>query len=171
MYVDVDPIVLVHARALLADSPRTIVIEGDIREPGRILDHPDLRSHVDFTRPLAVIMAAILHFVGDEADPAGIVRAFTDVLAPGSALVVSHVVVDGDDTVSAATRTGAQRYAETTAPLTLRTRDQVAAWFEGFRLVPPGLVDADAWRRNGTSKTTAPIVAGVGVRTGGELDD
>jgi SAM-dependent methyltransferase len=143
VYVDNDPIVLVHARALLADNDRTIVVEGDIREPGVILAHPDLRAHLDFTRPVAVIMAAILHFVGDEQDPAGIVRTFAQEMAPASALVISHVVEDGD-AVGAATRKGAAIYTETTAPFILRTREQVAAWFEGFRLVPPGLVDADA---------------------------
>lgn len=162
VYVDSDPVVLVHARALLADNDRTIVVEGDIRDPEAILTHPDLRAHVDFTRPAAVIMAAILHFVAPEEDPAGIVRTFAEVMAPGSALVISHVVDDGD-AVGAATRKGAALYAEATAPFVLRTREQVAAWFEGFRLVPPGLVDADAWRRAGTGKTTAPIVAGVGV--------
>jgi trans-aconitate methyltransferase len=167
VYVDNDPIVLAHARALLADSPRTIVIEGDIREPDKILGHADVQAHLDFTRPAAVVMCAILHFVGDHESPAGIVRAFRDVMAPGSALVVSHVVDDGDDdgddAMSTATRKGAAIYSETTAPFTLRTREEVATWFEGFSLVPPGLVDADNWRRSGTGKTTAPIVAGVGV--------
>jgi O-methyltransferase involved in polyketide biosynthesis len=169
VYVDNDPVVLVHARALLADSPRTIVVEGDLREPDKILADADVRAHLDFTRPVAVVMCAILHFI--EQDPAGIVRAFTGAMVPGSALLVSHVVDDGDDAVSAATRKGAAIYAETTAPFVLRTREQVVAWFEGFTLVPPGLVDADAWRRAGSGKTTAPIVAGVGIldgRTDGE---
>ena len=74
VYVDVDPIVLVHARALLADSPRTIVVEGDIREPEKILGHADVRAHLDFSRPVAVVMCAILHFVDDHEDPRGIVR-------------------------------------------------------------------------------------------------
>jgi O-methyltransferase involved in polyketide biosynthesis len=161
VYVDVDPIVLVHARALLTDSPRTIVVEGDLREPDKILAHPDVRAHLDFAKPVAVVMCAILHFI--EQDPAGIVRTFADVMVPGSALLVSHVVDDGDGAVSAATRKGAEIYSETTAPFVLRSRDQVGAWFAGFRLVEPGLVDADLWRRTGSGKTTAPIVAGVGI--------
>lgn len=160
-----DPVVLVHARALLAGD-RAIVIEGDIREPEAILAHPDLRAHLDLTHPVAVIMAAILHFIGDEEDPAGIVRTFTDAMAPGSALVISHGVDDGDGPVSAATREAAAIYAQATGPVTLRTREQVAAWFDGFRLVPPGLVDADTWRRTGTGTTTAPIAAGVGILAG-----
>jgi hypothetical protein len=165
-YVDCDPIVLVHARALLAGSG-TIVVEGDVREPGKILADPDLRAHLDFARPVALVMCAILHFVADHEDPAAIVAGFRDVMAPGSALVITHVVDDGDNTASAATRAAADIYAETTAPFALRSREQVAAWFAGFRLVEPGLVDADLWRRNGNGngngKTTAPIVAGVGL--------
>jgi hypothetical protein len=163
VYVDVDPIVFVHARALLTDSPRTIVIEGDIRRPDAVLAHPDVRAHLDFSRPVAVIMYAILHFVGDHEAPAGIVGAFREVMVPGSALVVSHVVDDGDDAVSAATRRGAVIYSQSTTPFTPRSREQVATWFEGLRLVEPGLVDADAWRRVGNGTTTAPIVAGVGI--------
>jgi hypothetical protein len=165
-YVDCDPIVLVHARALLADTLRTIVVDGDVREPGKILNHPDVRTHLDFTRPVAVLMCAILHFVGDHDDPAAIVAAFRGVMAPGSAIVITHVVDDGDDTVSAATREAADIYSETTAPFAVRSREQVAAWFTGFRLAPPGLVDADLWRRAGNGKTTAPIVAGVGLLSG-----
>jgi hypothetical protein len=166
VYVDCDSIVLVHARALLADSPRTIVVEGDVREPKAILGHADVRAHLDFARPVGVVMCAVLHFVAPDEDPAGIVRTFADVMAPGSALVVSHVVDDGDDAVSAATREGAAIYSQSTGPFVPRRREQVAAWFDGFTLVPPGLVDADAWRRTGNAKTTAPIVAGVGILDG-----
>jgi SAM-dependent methyltransferase len=160
-YVDNDPVVLVHARALLAGSPRTIVVEGDIREPEAILEARELREHIDFTRPVGVVMAAILHFVAE--DPARIVAAFREVMAPGSALVITHVVDGGDSVVNAATRKAAQIYSETTAPFMVRTRKQVATWFGGLTLAPPGLVDADSWRRTGNGRTTAPIVAGVGL--------
>jgi hypothetical protein len=163
VYVDNDPVVLVHGRALLADNRRTIVVEGDIREPEEILAARQLRGLIDVEQPIAVLCAAILHFVPEAADPAGIVRAFADVMAPGSALVISHVVDDGDGERAAATRESAAIYSETTAPFVVRSRAQVAAWFDGFRLVPPGLVDADQWQRAGNGKITAPIVAGVGV--------
>lgn len=73
---------------------------------------------------------------------------------------------DGDDAVSAATRRAADIYSQTTAAFVVRSRDQVASWFDGFRLVEPGLVDADAWRQTGNGKTAAPIVAGVGLLDG-----
>jgi O-methyltransferase involved in polyketide biosynthesis len=160
-YVDNDPIVLAHARALLADRSRTIVVEGDVREPERILADPELRAHIDFARPVVVVMAAILHFITPEEDPARIVGAFRDRMAPGSALVITHVV-DGETGADAATRKAAAFYSESTAAFIPRSREEVARLFEGFALVPPGLVDADAWRRKGNGRTTAPIVAGVG---------
>jgi len=84
-------------------------------------------------------------------------------MAPGSALVVTQVVDDGDSERHAATRAGAHIYHQTTAPFVSRTREAIAQWFSGFRPVPPGLVDADAWRLTGNGKRTAPIVAGVGI--------
>jgi hypothetical protein len=111
---------------------------------------------------VAVVAAAILHLITPEEDPARIVRAFRDVMVPGSALVVSHVV-DGETGVDAATRKAAQFYSESTAAFIPRSREDVARLFEGFTLVPPGLVEVDAWRRKGNGRTTAPIVAGVGL--------
>jgi hypothetical protein len=84
------------ARALLADSPRTIAIEGDAREPESILANPQLRSHIDFSQPVAVLFAALLHFVTDSEGPARIVSAFREAMVPGSGLVITHVVAGGD---------------------------------------------------------------------------
>lgn len=165
VYIDNDPIVLVHARALLAGD-RTMVVDGDVRDPGGILADEAVQELIDFDRPVAVVLAAILHYV--QEDPARIVRAFRDVMVPGSALVISHVV-DGDDpAVSAATREGARIYSETIAPFVVRSRQQVASWFEGFELVEPGLVNADAWRRTGNGRVSAPVVAGVGLLSGSQ---
>jgi hypothetical protein len=169
VYVDFDPVVLVHARALLVDSARTIVVEGDVRDPGKLLADPDLCAHIDFRRPVAVILAAIMHFVPDELDPAGIIRTFREVMAPGSALVVTHAV-EGRDDGGAGVREGARIYTDTAAPIVIRSPAQVAAWFEGFRLVPPGVVHADAWGRTGSGKVTAPVVAGVGLIDGPGID-
>lgn len=165
VYVDHDPIVLVHARALLADS-RTIVVEGDIRKPEQILADKDLRQHLDLSRPVGLICAAILHFVPDEDDPWGIVQTLRDQLAPGSHLVVSHVTHSEDQRQDAGTRAAAELYAETTAPFVVRGREDIARFFEGFALVEPGLVAADEWRRRGSRTTTGPVLAGVGVLGG-----
>jgi trans-aconitate methyltransferase len=162
VYVDNDPIVLVHARALLADQ-RTIVVEGDIREPEKILGDKQLREHVDLDRPVGLICAAILHFVRDEEDPWGIVRTFRGQLAPGSFLAVSHVTHGEDERQDVGTLAGAELYAETTAPFVVRSRAEIGRFFEGFALVEPGLVAADEWRRRTTRATRGPVLAGVGV--------
>lgn len=163
-YVDHDPIVLVHARALLADPSRTIVVEGDIRRPEEILANEELREHIDFDRPVGLILAAILHFLSDEDDPWGIVQTFRDQLAPGSHLVLSHVTHGEDQHQDAGTQAGAKLYAETTAPFAVRSREGIERFFEGFALVEPGLVVADEWRRRATGRTRGPVLAGVGVR-------
>lgn len=115
VYVDQDPIVLVHARALLEDR-RTIVVEGDVREPEQILTDRKLRGLIDLDQPVAVLAAALLHFVTDAEDPARIVRTFRAAMAPESALVITHVVDDGDGERDAATRESAAIYSETTTP-------------------------------------------------------
>jgi hypothetical protein len=163
VYVDNDPIVLVHARALLADRSRSIVVEGDIRQPEQLLADAQLQAHINFQQPVAVLCVAILHFITDEEGPRRIVRTFRDVMAPGSYLAVSHVTQGQDDEQDAATRAGAQIYAETTAPLAVRTHAQIAQLFEGFDLIQPGLVGADEWRRRGNGRATPPILAGVGI--------
>jgi hypothetical protein len=166
VYVDRDPMVLVHARALLADSGRAVVVEGDVRDPAGILGDPHVRRHLDHARPVAVVMAAILHFITPQEDPARIVRTFREAMAPGSALAVTHVVDDGQTETDAATRQAAQVYSQSTVAFIPRSREDVARLFEGFTLVPPGLVEADTWRRRGDGRTTAPIVAGVGLLEG-----
>jgi SAM-dependent methyltransferase len=123
-YIDNDPIVLVHARALLADNARTIVADDDVRDPGGILADKAVQGLIDFDRPFAVVLAAILHFV--QEDPAPIVRTFRDAMAPGNAIVITHVVDDGD-AVSAATRRAADLYSQTTAAFVVRSGEQVAS--------------------------------------------
>lgn len=163
VYVDNDAVVLVHARALLAVNDRTIVVEGDVRDPGAILASPEVRGHLDFSRPVAVVMVAVLHFVTDAEDPNRIVAAFREVMAPGSGLVVTHLVQDADSEREAATRRGARIYSESATPIMVRTREQVAAWLEGLTLVAPGLVNVDQWRRTGRRAASAPMAGAVGL--------
>jgi hypothetical protein len=95
VYVDHDPVVHTHANALLTNnSPTTVAVIGDLREPEAILDHPEVRRLLDFTRPIAVLLVAVLHFIRDAEDPAGIVTRLRDAMAPGSYLVVSHATGD-----------------------------------------------------------------------------
>ena len=94
VYVDNDPIVHVHANALLTGSGATGIVLADLRDPAAILAHPALRELIDFTRPVALLLVAILHFIKDEEDPAGIVATLRDSLLAGSYLALSHGTLD-----------------------------------------------------------------------------
>jgi hypothetical protein len=141
VYVDNDPLVTVHGRALLADEARTRVFEGDLRDPKAILTHPDVAALIDFDRPVGLLMVAVLHFFPDAYDPAGVIATLTENLAPGSHLVISHA---GSDLMSDDPE-GMQIY-QTASEGALRDREQITAFFEGFDLVDPGLVRVPQWR-------------------------
>ncbi|GII60561.1 hypothetical protein Skr01_06460 [Sphaerisporangium krabiense] len=143
VYVDNDPIVLVHARALLADSPRTCVVEGDLRHPKAILDDPRVRGHLDLDRPFAVILCAIVHFVDDDDEAASIVSYLRGSLPPGGGLVLSHGykgVVNADAVARAR-----EIYTRTRGTLRLRDRETIDAYFTGLDMVAPGLTHLREW--------------------------
>ena len=161
VYVDNDPVVHVHANALLA-KPATAAVLADLREPERIMRHPKTRELLDFSRPVGVLLVAVLHFIEDEDDPAGIVACFREVIAPGSFLVFSHAT--GDFRPDVAGKVMAV-YKRASAPLVLRSRAQVARLFHGLELLPPGLVQPAAWRPNNQaagSEGVGGFWAGVG---------
>jgi SAM-dependent methyltransferase len=145
VYVDNDPIVMAHARALLTSTPegRTAYIEADVREPRTILEHPDVLGTLDFDQPIALVMVAILMHISDDDDPGGLVKAYAQALPPGSFLVLSHLTLD---LVSKET---AEDYLEATRPQAMhrtpRTGEQIARYFDGFELVEPGLVAVSEW--------------------------
>jgi SAM-dependent methyltransferase len=146
VYVDNDPMVLAHARALMADEGhgRTTVLQADLRDPEDILARSELNSIIDFSRPVAVNLIAILHFIKDAEDPVRLVRVLRDVMAPGSFLVVSHCTLDfGDPVAGEALRA---IYSRATAPLVPRTGAEILQYFDGFDLVEPGLVQVPLWR-------------------------
>ena len=166
-YVDNDPIVLTHARALLADAT-TIAVPGDARDPAAILANPAVRAHLDLDKPVAVLLVSVLHFLARPGDnPAAVVAAFRDALVPGSFVVISHVA-DLPDTPHAteraqATREAAQLYQELAGPFTLRSPSEIAALFTGLELVDPGLVGVHEWRpRRDRPGPPVPVLAGIG---------
>jgi SAM-dependent methyltransferase len=140
-YVDIDPVAVSHARAMLAGNPYATAVRGDLRQPSRILTHPEVRDLVDLGQPVAVLLFAVLHFVPDSDDPAGLLATMRDMLAPGSYLVISHGTDDGRST---AELEGV--YRRTGTPLTMRDRAEVGALFAGFDVLPPGVVWASQWR-------------------------
>ncbi len=152
-YVDNDPVVLIHARALLATDPRTIVIEADMREPEKILHQVTANEFIDLDQPVAVLMVAILHFLSDIDRPAEIVATFREHIAPGSYLVISHATA-GDMSPQNLTQ-AVQTYATTsTGSITPRSQEQIRSFFEGLELQEPGLVPVAQWRPEGI--TPAP---------------
>ncbi len=143
VYVDVDPVAVEHGKALLADNPMAGVVAADIRRPGDILGSRVVNDLLDFTQPVAVLMFAVLHFVPDTDDPAGIVARFVDVLPAGSYLALSHASPPPERPDDAAT---VQRlYQRTSSPLHLRDRREVARLVDGLEIVEPGIVAVGRW--------------------------
>ncbi len=140
------PIVHVHANALLTGTGRTAVALADLREPHEILDHPRVRHLIDFTEPVALLLVAVLHFIRDEEDPAGIVRTLLDALPAGSYLALSHAT--GDLRPETATQV-TMAYETAVSPLTVRSHPDITAFFNGCTLVDPGLVQVPTWRPDG----------------------
>jgi hypothetical protein len=147
IYVDNDPIVHVHANALLTGSGTTSIVLADLRDPETILSHPKVRELIDFSRPVALLLIAILHFITEEENPGRIVATLQDALPSGSFLALSHGTADFHPPGTASE--AAASYETATAPLVLRTFDQVSAFFDGSELVEPGLVQAPLWRPDG----------------------
>ncbi|MBG0830301.1 SAM-dependent methyltransferase [Planomonospora sp. ID67723] len=142
-YVDYDPVVKLHNEVILSVGKDVISLQADVRDPGSIIGAPEITELVDFSEPVGVLLLGVLHFVTDAEDPAGIVRAFRDRMAPGSHLLLSHAMAES------APEAVAQLKATTAgspAQPTFRTHDQVLALFDGFDLVEPGLVPVQDWR-------------------------
>ena len=151
VYVDNDPIVLAHARALLTSSPEgaTAYIDADLRDPEKILRHPDLLRTIDLSQPVGLMLVAILHFVPDADDPYTVVRRLLAALPPGSYLAASHATheylpPDVAEEARAAARGGGPH-----GVINLRTLDEVTGFFEGLELVEPGLCSVAEWRAEG----------------------
>jgi hypothetical protein len=147
VYVDNDPIVHVHASALLTGSGTTAIVLADLRDPSAILSHPKVCELIDFGQPMALLLVAILHFVAERENPAGIVATLRDALPPGSYLALSHGTADFHPPGVAGE--AATAYEHAAAPLVLRSFEQVSAFFDGLELVGPGLVQAPLWRPDG----------------------
>lgn len=144
VYVDNDPIVLAHARALLTGSApgTTAYLDADLRDTGKILREAALT--LDFGQPVALMLLGVLQCIPDSDDPAAIVKRLLDAVPSGSYLVISHPAVDilADQMRPAMSSMNAVM----AAPVTLRTSVEVARFFEGLDLVEPGLVQAHRWR-------------------------
>jgi hypothetical protein len=160
VYVDYDPVVISHAQALLADEKTVTAIRGDLRHPSDILSHPNLRKFIDFSQPVAVLLIAVLHFLGNSEDPYGNAGHLMNAVPPGSYLVISHATADfAAGEVSAEVQS---IYEGATAPITPRTHAEVAGFFKaaGLELVEPGVVGIGDWRREWGRRPGRTIVYG-----------
>lgn len=150
VYVDNDPVVLAHGRALLEENDLTHLVSADIFEPGALLADQAVREHLDFTRPLVFLQAGTLHhYVGDRDGPARIMREYVDALPSGSYVVVSHFL-DPQDEHSAVARRMEEMFLH--SPMgsgTFRTHKELLELFDGLDLVEPGLVRCADWWPDG----------------------
>jgi hypothetical protein len=135
VHVDIDPMVVAHGTALLDGDPAAVVIRGDLRDPDSVLRRPELRALIDFAEPVGLLMSAVLQFVSDESDPAGLVAAYAAALAPGSYLALSHLTGENrpPQVVQALTQLGGQA----AGGAWLRSKAEVRRIFGALPLVPP----------------------------------
>ena len=161
VYVDNDPIVLTHARALLASDPAgaTDYIDADMRDPQQILAQAG--RLLDFSRPVTLMLMAVLQHLDDEDSPYQIVQTLMDALPPGSYLAISHPANDIDAEAMAKMADSLNRMMA--EKVTFRDRAGVARFFEGLELVEPGLVQASKWRPISESEATSPAALWGGV--------
>ncbi|MDQ1288870.1 MAG: SAM-dependent methyltransferase [Actinomycetota bacterium] len=144
VYVDNDPVVLAHARALMVstDEGMTTFLDADVRDPESILQQPEFRRVIDLGRPVALMVIAVLMLVGEEDEPYEIMKVFRDALPPGSYLALTHPTQDFDpqavETVTAFATQGGMTFVP-------RTKDAVAGFFGDWDLVGPGIVPVREW--------------------------
>jgi hypothetical protein len=166
-YIDNDPIVLAHARVLMADRHhgRTVFISADVREPQRLLDDPALKDLIDFEEPVAVLLVGLLHFLPDGENPAAIVRTLLEAVPAGSYLAISHGTADFLPEIGRATQAA---YQMSSMPCRVRSRDEVMGLLAGVELIDPGLVRLAEWHPDGPVSENAQQItyAGVGRKVG-----
>jgi hypothetical protein len=144
VYVDIDPIAVLHGRALLDADPRCAAVHADLHEPDRILNAPETRELIDFSRPVAVLMVSILEMIPDTDRPAELVARLTAPAVSGSHLVISHFGRNfgTPDQV----RTAVKEAARTSTPAVHREPEELVALLGQFVPVPPGVVPLHQWR-------------------------
>ncbi|MHA6800546.1 SAM-dependent methyltransferase [Bounagaea algeriensis] len=143
VYVDNEPVAVAHSETMLAEEPNATVIQADMLDADKVVGAPETQRLLDFSRPVAVMMIAVVHFVDEDAQPGEIIRRYHERVAPGSYLGFSHVT--GDD-YPEGTRGLVELYENSSNPGTLRSRSRVEQLLSDFSLVDPGVVYAPEWR-------------------------
>ena len=158
VYVDNDPIVMAHNRALRSRRPGVLTLQCDLRQPASILENEAVREHLNFDRPIGLLFVAVLHFVRRDLG-VEVVNAYRRGLPAGSYVGISTACADGMD--PHLINRLEQVYSKSPAPMVLRTTDQVEQLFEGLDLVEPGLTDVTQWRHD-EKPLPVRILSGVG---------
>jgi len=163
VYADNDPVVVLHAQAILADRANGVAaVRGDLRDPAGITASPRVRELIDFSEPVAVLLFAVLQFVSDADDPRVLLARFRDVMAPGSALALSHVTDDNlDEEVG---RAGRAVYQGASVPMVPRSRERIEGFFAGLDLLPPGVVGIKHWPEPDPGGAAPLFYGGVAVK-------
>ncbi|MER6346340.1 SAM-dependent methyltransferase [Streptomyces sp. NPDC001595] len=167
VYVDHDPVAVAHSQAVLEGNADADVVAADLRKPQDILTSPQVARLLDLDRPVALLLVAILHFVEDADDPYAAVAQLSDALAPGSMLVLTHASYEGIPLPPERAGGAVDVYKDIRNPLIMRSRDEIARFFEGYDMVEPGLVPMPHWRPDTAPEDEDPYAfagfAGVGV--------
>ena len=168
VYVDIDPVAVVHSRAILRGADHATAILGDLRRPQEILNDAQTREMLDFTRPIGLLMIATLHFVPDSDDPRGIIDQYLDAVVPGSYLAISHASLEGPTPTRAGEAT--QQFRRCVTDITTRTRAEVTDLFTAVKLEDPGVVYLTEWHPEPGDNTSDAArmytFAGVGRKIG-----
>ncbi|WP_329262827.1 SAM-dependent methyltransferase [Streptomyces sp. NBC_01478] len=166
MYVDHDPVAVAHSQAVLAGNETADVVAADLRKPQEILASPEVQRLIDVNRPVALLLVAILHFVEDTDDPYGAVAELREALAPGSLLILTHASYEGIPLPPERAEGAVDVYRDIRNPLIMRSREEIARFFEGYDMVEPGLVPMPEWRPDTVLEDEDPYsfsgFAGVG---------
>jgi hypothetical protein len=160
VYVDNDPIVLAHGRALLEENEQTAVITADLRDPEGVLAHPTVDRLIDRTRPVGILLIGILHHLHDDEDPQGIVDAYLAAFPPGSHLVITCFCDTGPEA-----REAEQTMLEFLGTGRFRTMSEIEAYFGGVELLEPGVVSLPLWRPD--APVTEPLSLAQRLMVGG----
>ena len=143
IYVDHDPVAVAHSRAILNGNPNTVVYAGDLKEPDAVLSDPAVGALLDMSRPIGVLMIAVLHFVPRDDEALAIVKSWAAHMVPGSYLAITH---GSADRMTDGARETESLYNRSVASLTMRTYDEVVRLFAGETLIDPGVVQIPYWR-------------------------
>lgn len=150
IYVDYEAVAYNTARALLDDNPNATILHADLRDPASVLEHPETRELLDFSRPVGLLIVGVLLFLGPSDRPGDLVATYRNRLAPGSYLALSQASDDDlPPDLQAEIDKVVDSYRQANEQLVLRGYDEIAAWFSGTELVEPGLVPYPDWRSDG----------------------